>query len=198
VVGLKEAISGEHVYAVGALGDARGEIAVLDGKAYLSYGREGIHTVVHDVPDGEQAMLLVTARVDAWREVAVPADMPDHQLYLFILDQAERSGISTDAPFPFLIEGTMKDILWHVIDGPATEAENESIRRLTDRNADASATLIGFFSASLQGVFTHPGESWHTHVVFGHKGMAGHAGHRAGHVESFSVGTGAVLKLPVR
>ena len=50
--------------------------------------------------------------------------------------------------------------------------------------------VVGFYSAALQGVFTHPGESWHLHVVFENEGKAGHA-------DDISVGQGAVLKLPV-
>jgi acetolactate decarboxylase len=161
-VDLATAISGEHVYGVGALANAAGEITVYDGKAYLSYGKNGINTVTHEVPENEQAMLLVSARVEEWREIMVPADMPDHELYLFVLDQAERDGPSTDAPFPFLIEGLVRDLTWHVIDGPAPESERHGvhafIKRLIEKNREASVSLIGFFSAAIQGTFTHPGE----------------------------------------
>ncbi len=195
VVGLEQALSGGHIYAVGAIWDAGGEITVYDGNVYLSYGRDGIDTVVRDVPEGEQAMLLITAGVEEWREIAVPTDMPDHELYLFMLSQAEKNGLSKDAPFPFLIEGLIRDIQWHVMDGVAPESERHGehsfIRKLIDRQKDIPANLVGFYSAGSQGVFTHPGESYHTHVVFDSKGMAGH-------VESFSVAGGAVLKLPIR
>ncbi len=50
-------------------------------------------------------------------------------------------------------------------------------------------TVIGFYSAGIQGVFTHPGESWHLHILFREE-------ERAGHVDEVVVRKGAVLKLP--
>lgn len=46
-----------------------------------------------------------------------------------------------------------------------------------------STHILGFYSADIQGVFTHPGESWHTHVIIKNE-------NKAGHVEKFGVGKG--------
>ena len=53
-----------------------------------------------------------------------------------------------------------------------------------------SGKIIGFYSAANQGVYTHPGESWHLHLVIEKEG-------KAGHIDAFSVRKGTVLKLPV-
>jgi acetolactate decarboxylase len=195
VVGLKQALSGDHVYAVGALKNAAGEITLHDSETWLSYGRESIEASTHHVPKDEQAMLLVTAIVNTWRDIVIPADMAEHELHLFILSQAEKYGLSTNDPFPFLIEGPVKDMTWHVIAGIQPESEGHGdhafIRRLIENKQLANALLVGFYSGEIRGAFTHPGESWHTHVIFTEE-------RKAGHVESFSVGKGATLRIPVK
>ena len=200
VVDLKTAFDGSHIYGVGAIKNAEGEIAVYDSKAWLSYGKYGMDKVTHEIPEGEQAMLLVTAEVKKWQELVVPKDMSEPELYEFILEQAKQSGINTETPFPFLIEGQLKDLTWHVINGTNSgsggghnqaHGEHSFIKKLMGLKERSPATLIGFYSANIQGVFTHPGESWHTHVIIKDE-------KKAGHVEKFGVLKNSTLKLPVR
>lgn len=198
VVELEQALSGKHTYAVGAIKNAGGEITVYDSEVWLSYGKDGLGSTTRQIPKGEQAMLLVTAQVEKWQEVVMPKDMSESELYVFILEQAKQSGINTGKPFPFLIEGQLKDLSWHVINGTNTGAgdghnqahgEHSFIKKLVELKERSPATLIGFYSADIQGIFTHPGESWHVHVLFRDE-------KKAGHVEKFGVGKGSILKLP--
>lgn len=194
VVDLKTALDGKHTYAVGAIKNAEGEITVYDNKAWLNYGKDGLDKATHEVPAGERAMLLVTASVDKWVEIVIPHDMPENELHIFILNHAEKNGLSADTPFPFLIEGGMKKLVWHVINGPRPDSEGHGshafINKLERESEQVNAILIGFYSGNIQGVFTHPRESWHTHVIMRNKKEAGHA-------EEFGVRKGAVLKLPL-
>jgi alpha-acetolactate decarboxylase len=60
------------------------------------------------------------------------------------------------------------------------------------RQPGASGQLVGVYSGSaLEGVVSHPGERFHLH-------FADAAATVSGHVDRYSVGAGAILKLPVR
>lgn len=199
VAGLKEILAGSHLYAVGALAEGAGEITVSDSGVWLSYGKDGMDSAVRAIPEGEQALMVVTARVEKWKEVTVPNDMPEADFHQFVLAEAGRAGIDTGAPFPFQVDGPAKGLSWHVINGRNPEfrghggphlMNNPPMKLLKERLERASATLIGFYSAGIQGEFTHPGESWHVHVLFRDE-------NRAGHVDEVTIAEGALLKLPL-
>jgi alpha-acetolactate decarboxylase len=192
VVDLKQATSGSHLYGVGATAHGTGEITIIDGKPWLDYGDDGLGNAKHEIADGEQAVLLVTAQVKTWRGVAIPEDMTATQLHKFILAQASSQGINTNAAFPFMLEGTYFDLDWHIVNGRKHGGGHGSggiYKKINEHRAEARGTIIGVYSAALQGVFTHPGESWHIHVVFENEG-------KAGHVDGLSVRKGTTLKLP--
>lgn len=201
-VSVRTALAGKHVYALGAIKNAEGEITVYDDTVWLSYGKDGLNKAIHDIPEGEEAMLLVTAEVKTWKEVTIPLDMDESALYQFILKQADIAGLDTKKAFPFVIEGGIKDLTWHVIKGVSdgktenrghhghASSEYGSLEKHAELVADVDAILVGFYSADSQGVFTHPGESWHSHVIFTDN-------KKAGHVEKFGVRNAAVLKFPM-
>jgi len=75
--------------------------------------------------------------------------------------------------------------------GPAFSRDTGGLfHKVEEHRAETSGAVIGFYSAALQGVFTHPNESWHLHVIFEEEGAAGH-------VDAISVRAGAILRLPV-
>ncbi len=197
VVDLKTALSGPHTYAVGAIKGGNGEITVIDSEVWLAYGRKALNRVVRAIPGGEEASLVVTAQVREWQEIAVPKKMSESELHQFIVEQAEKSGLNTKRPFPFLVEGEFQDLKWHVINGLNPEFTGHfrghggqpPFVQLKEYRKQTSGIVIGFYSANVQGVFTHPGESWHLHILIRDK-------ERTGHVDKVVVGNGAVLKLP--
>jgi alpha-acetolactate decarboxylase len=198
VVKLKTALSAAHTYAMGAIKGGKGEITVIDSEVWLAYGRDRFDRIVRAIPEEEQAAMLVSVEVKNWQEIIVPKKMSESQLHPFIVEQAEESGLNTKKPFPFLIEGAFQDLKWHVINGLNPEFR-ENLKnhggqppflQLKEYRKQASGTVIGIYSADLQGVYTHPGESWHLHIVFRDK-------KRAGHVEKITVLQDTILKLPI-
>ena len=193
VVDLKTALSGSHRFAVGAIKKGEGEITVVDSKVWLAYGREGPGKATRVIPEGEQAVLLVTAQVEEWQSIVVPKTLSESEMHHFVLEQAKKKGLDTKAPFPFLFEGPLASLKWHVINGLNPEFRGHGgpplFHQFKENREKTSGTVIGFYSAGIQGVFTHPGESWHLHILFWKE-------EKAGHVDEVVVGKGAVLKLP--
>lgn len=190
-VDLKTALSAPNMYAVGALAGGAGEITVNNSQVWLAYGKDGLEKTTTSVLEGEEALLLVAADVETWREVALPNEMSEEELHQFIVDQAAAHDIDTSVPFPFLLEGHF-DLDWHVINGPNPDFQGHGgppfLIQVEETVEQKAATIIGFYSADIQGVFTHPGESWHLHVLFAEE-------EKAGHVDKLLV-RDAVLKLP--
>ena len=170
VVELKQAISGESLFAVGAIQHGLGEITVVDGKPYLDYGDDGIGNSKNVIPQEEQAVLLVMAKVNKWQSIEIPGFLPQDKLFEVILSKAKENGLNTEKPFPFLLEGGFKELKVHVINGRNPKFMGHGSKEKFYKMAVATkthqpATVVGFYSASNQGVYTHPGESWHLHAV---------------------------------
>ncbi len=195
VVSLEEALAGPHVYAVGMIAGAAGEITVIDGDASLNYGKSGIGNPVTEIRKGDEAALLIVAHVGRWRTVPIPENMTEVELHGFVLEEARKSGVNTREPFPFLIEGTIRKLVWSVLDGTDPELTRQThqlfFRKLVGYRAEANAVLLGFYPAELQSELAWPGEWWHVHVLFRNEKTTGH-------VNAFSVEKGALLRLPAR
>ena len=193
VVDLGQATSLPNLFGVGAPAHGTGEITILDGKLWLDYGSDGLGNAKHAPAKDEQAVLLVTAQVSKWADVIVPNDMDAKEMQDFILATANAQGIDTDVAFPFAIEGDYFDLDWHILNG-RKEGGGHGLgglfHKIEDHRAQTTGKVVGFYSASEQGIYTHPGESWHLHIVFEKEGMAGH-------VDAISLRKGTILKLPV-
>ncbi len=195
VVDLDKALSASHVYAVGIIKNAEGEITVLDGEAWLNYGRDGIGKTVTQLRKGEKAALLVTACVEKWQTTVVPDDMSESELFSFVFDQAKKTGLNMKAPFPFLIEGKIRKLVWDVLDGTDTDQARKNnqtfLRKLVGYREEAPVILLGFYPGELHNELDYPGELWHIHVVFKDD-------NNTGHLNAFSVMKGDRLQLPSR
>lgn len=193
VVALKTALSPPSTYAVGAIKKGEGEITVFNSNVWLSYGKDGLNKTVRAIPKDEQAALLVTAQVNDWQEVVLPKNMFEPELNQFIVEQAKKHKIDPNIPFPFLLEGQFQDLEWHVIDGLNPQFRGHGgpppFIQLTEQRKQIPAMVVGFYSAATQGVFTHPGSSWHSHVLFQDE-------NKAGHVDRMAVQKDSILKLP--
>lgn len=195
IVELYEALAEPHTYAVGILKNAEGEITALDGEVWLNYGKDGIDKTFNQVPKGEKAMFLVTAQVEKWLKITIPAAMSEQQLHGFVLEQARKSGLDIREPFPFLITGTFRDVVWNVMDGveQGTDARRPQLlwKKLVGYREETQGVVVGFYPASLHAEICHPGEYWHVHMLFTRAKVTGH-------VSAFSVVGGSQLELPLR
>jgi len=202
-VALADAVVAPHTYAVGALEGLRGEVTVVDGRVWRAYPSEaGGPARVAQGDGGEGAALLVAARVPAWRGVPLPVDVAEEgALTAQVEALAAAAGFDLEQPFPFLLEGRLAEVDWHVVDGHrlspgASHAEHQrSAQRGTLR--DAEGVLVGFYSRHHAGVFTHMGERLHLHLLAPATPTPGSAP-VMGHADRIVLRAGTVLRLSER
>ena len=195
VANLHDVIPAANGYAVGAIQNGSGEITIIDNEEWLDYGKDGIGNSINEVPADEETVLLVTAQVADWREIKIPQNFDKHGLFEFILAEAKQHGLDIQAPFPFLLQGSFESIEFHVINGinPKFEGHGSQGHFFNQKKAqrdDQKAVVIGFYSAELQGVYTHPGESWHLHVAIKGENIGAH-------VDDIVAKQNTLLKLPI-
>jgi len=189
---LSEFKERENLYALGAFENLKGEILILDGE---SFSTQAINDEVQFIdPFEEKANLLVTARVESWEAIDLPGDIQTMEdLQNVIEETADRHGLDIDQPFPFIIEGEFGEIEWHVLDWP--EGDNEHTHqkhRTSGPNGvleSQSAKILGFWSDSHHGVFTHHSTNLHMHFVTEDETLAGH-------LDGLANGEGLTLYLP--
>lgn len=181
-------------YAVGALGSATGEITIFDGKIYLSYGKTGIAQTLNHIPKGESAMLLALIRPKKFIEpITIPEEMMDLDFYEWLESQAKAKNIDPTKPFLFILKGTFKELLWHIVHGrniipPKAGEKHYLMEKLFVRKDEEQGIIFGIYRKGKQGVFTHPGDNFHAHGIFAN-------GTQAGHVDNFDLTEGVTLQL---
>lgn len=194
-VALKDAVSGAGIYGLGALADLAGEITIHDGAVFISHGRRMDGLIDQRLAGDAQATLLATARVEKWREVAIPGAMKQAELQAFVVAQARAAGLDTRAAFPFLIRGDIENYRWHVIAEPNPHFGGHGGNAPMARQFDAAgkrmaAEVVGFYSGDrLEGVISHPGEKFHEHLLDPARTLTGH-------LDAYDIAAGAVLLLP--
>ena len=189
-VALAPLLAAPHLYAVGAVAGMRGEITVVDGAAWLALGDRDAGRATPG-PGDAGAALLVAARVADWTRVTISEDIPAADIDRRIEALAAAAGIDIEQPFPFLIEGGLADVRWHVLAGPpgAGSSHDHMDGAVTGEQAAIDGTLVGFFSKHHQGVFTHMGQNVHAHLVNRAMKLAAHA-------DRFSIRASSVIALP--
>lgn len=194
-VRVAEVVPGPHAFALGALSELRGEITVLDDVVWTAYpGHDGAPEVRTGATD-EAAALLVVAAVPRWREVPVTADITADDLDAEIERLATAAGIDTSAPFPVRFSGPLVDLRWHIVDGrklqPGSSHAEHARTAVSGVEASVDGELLGFFSKTHAGVFTHHGSNTHFHIVLPDRPLTGH-------VDGVAIGRGAKVLFPER
>lgn len=159
-------------HAVGALSGLRGEIVIDDGRLCLEHADPAL------ARDPEDATLLVAARVTAWHDISIQAEIPPDELDARIEALLAGAKVDLSQPIPIRIEGTTTDVHWHVV-APGATHDTHATAGPHGVEATSTAPLVGFFA----GVFTHMGQTTHLHTC-------------RGHVDRVGVAAGARLRVP--
>jgi hypothetical protein len=188
-VDLASAMAKHPTTGVGAVTDARGEVAIYDGTLIVSYGRDQSRPAA----ENESAALLATAAVTAWQTIAVPHDVASDEIETFLAHMAAAHSLDAEGPFPFQIRGTLLSYAMHInmepTNGPHGMGQPIAITR--DLKGDAIDGLVaGFYvSRELVGIVSHGGTRTHSHWVA--PDLASTA-----HLDRWGLKAGAVLALP--
>lgn len=182
----------DHLYALGAVAQLKGEIQIFDGAPFISSVNE--NEVAIDPTFSKKAALLVYAIVPSWKEIKIPAAIDTREaLEAFIIETAVSLKIDTSAPFPFLIEGNASALSWHIIDWPEGDMEHTHQKHkesgLNGVLTDKEVSILGFYSDKHKGVFTHHSTNLHMHFKT-------KDGLLAGHLDGFTPSSKMHLKLP--
>jgi alpha-acetolactate decarboxylase len=191
-VSLQSLQNQNNLYGLGALEDLQGEVIIINGNILITPGTSNDGHIVKSSAN-IHATLLATSIVKSWTPIKIPSNTSQTALEVFILKKSSESGIPKDAPFPFMLEGQIKDLAWHVIDGFnfASKPDHRyypAKKQFT--NSHIKGMLLGFYSGKqLEGIISHPKERFHIHFI---DSTLTHAGH----VETFGIGSNATLFLP--
>jgi acetolactate decarboxylase len=191
-IDLSDFHQAEHIYALGAVENLKGEILILDSKPLISTAQGG-KLLVRETLEAQAALLVYTS-VDRWRSFRVPDSVDTYsRLEAHIEQVALNNGLSRDEPFPFLLVGGMQKIDWHVIDWATGDTEHSHEKHKSSGPhgtlTGPAVTILGFFSRHHQGIFTHHTTYLHMHFVLKDRSLAGH-------VDDLVPQPGLVLKLP--
>ncbi len=182
----------DNLYALGAASHLKGEIQIFNGSPVNA--RVENERIIIDPSFDESASLLVYAQIPSWTEITIPASVKTKTaLERFIQVSAVEKGYDMETPFPFLIEGEVSSLDWHVIDWPDGDTvhthEKHKISGLNGTIKDKEVKIIGFFSLYHKAVFTHHTTNMHMHFKTQDSSLAGH-------LDDLLVGNNMILKLP--
>lgn len=180
------------IYALGAFEDLKGEILVLRGE---SYSTRAVADEVRFIDlENESAAFMVWAEVEKWQGFEVPDSVLSFtELENFTALQANNFGIDQTKPFPFGLTGTVAELSWHVIDWPEDDTVHTHEKHMVTGPhgvlTGIPAEILGFYSDSHHGIFTHHSSNMHLHFV-------SQPPLYSGHVDDLTLSPGSTLWLP--
>lgn len=191
-VELASAVHGRSTVGVGSLAGLQGEIAIVGGVAWISRVDGERLACERGTRPGDQATLLATAEVPAWRTQRVERDVTAAELAGWLAEIARQNGLEHTRAWPFVIEGELIGVDAHVLRGRcpfagAVDAAHEPLRRSLPV---VRGRLVGFFAPQAAGELVHHGQAAHVHVVVEFPELF------VGHADAAGVRAGAQLLLP--
>jgi len=189
---LKDFQNSKHFYALGAFENLKGEIQIFNGEPFNTIVVKD--KLTFDKSFEKKASLIVYASVNKWESIKIPEDVVTYeQLEIYIAQAAKEHHINIEAPFPFLIEGTLESFDWHVINWKEGDTEHSHEKHINSglhgTIKNRKVEMLGFYSNAHHAIFTHHTTNMHIHVKTVDNKLAGH-------VDGLTLGKGMILKLP--
>ena len=167
-----DTLPNQDLFGLGAADSLSGELMVVSGKIYQSQVENGNLQVLQN-PQAE-ATLLVYAKVPAWDTLEIKGLMQLQDLL-----QQQSHGRSLEQPFPFLIQGRLEEVKYHVLnfDVDKNDLMNHKEGALTGTMTQKWSTLLGFYATDAKGIYTHHDSNVHIHVLSEDQTIMGHVDH---------------------
>lgn len=193
-VSLSEVLDSDDLVGLGALEGLRGEIAILDGVAWIARVEDGELRCAAETAPTDQATLLIVTSVSAWTTLVLGDDVAPQDLDVLLGRVARQLGFEAGSPLPFQIEGELVEVEAHVLNGQCPHSGSVAPGREPLRRSYSAVRgrLIGYYAPDATGTLVHHGQSTHVHVIVEAPQVY------VGHVDQVGVRAGAVLSLPER
>ena len=176
VISLDSLSSKKNFYALGAIENLKGEIQIFDSKPSNSIVMDSSLQIEDSY--NLKAALLVYAEVKEWNSYETENSTTKNELEAAIFEIAKSNGIDTEKPFPFLLEGTVASLDWHVIDWKGGDTVHTHKKHteagLNGNLKNKQVQIIGFYSTKHKAVFTHHTTNMHMHFKTDDNSVAGH------------------------
>lgn len=162
------------LYGLGPLSYLQGELLINDGQAYVSRVLTDSIMQVEATFDAS-APFFVYANVNEWKELDLPKGIKTiAQLEAFIDEQTK----AAKRPFAFKLKGEVAHAIIHIQNlpkGTAVSSPQEAHQGQTNYPlGQEKVDIVGFFSTSHQGVFTHHDSFLHLHLITSDQTKMGH------------------------
>ena len=191
VIRLDSLSDKKNLYALGAVENLKGEIQIFDSKPSNSFVVDSNLQIKDSY--NLKATLLVYAEVEEWDSYKLEDSTTKDELESTIFELAKSNGINTEKPFPFLLEGKVATLDWHVINWTEGDTihnhkkHKDSGKNGTLKNIDVE--ILGFYSTKHKAVFTHHTTNMHLHFKTKDNAIAGH-------IDDMMLNENITLKLP--
>ena len=180
-----------NLYALGAFEGLSGEVQISNGVSFNSRAKDSTVVIENEIKGA--ASLLVFSQVQNWKEIFLHNNASFSDFESHLENQASRVGINTNEPFPFMLEGKVRELKWHVINWDRNDSIHTHKKHqeagLNGVIKDEKVEIIGFYSKKHKGVFTHHSTNIHMHFINKEKNLAGH-------VDDLIISKSMKLKLP--
>lgn len=175
-IGLDTIAQKEHLYALGAFEGLQGEVQIFDGVSYSSSVLDSV--VIIDKEVKGFASLLVYTQVEKWFENSSFSFPSKTDLDSLLLKEAKKVGINTEKTFPFILEGKVSELQWHVIHwNPQDSIHTHKKHQKSGLNGvvtNENIQILGFYSNKHKAIFTHHSSNLHMHFMSKDQSLAGH------------------------
>jgi acetolactate decarboxylase len=174
VINLDTIANKKGLYGLGPLSYLEGELLINDGTIYVSKVLSDSTMRVFEHTD-VSAPFFVYTNVSSWDEIDLP------QTIKSISDLEKFIDLKTAVfkrPFAFKLTGNVSEAVIHIQNLPkgtkvkSPEDAHQGQVRYRLKNADSE--IIGFFSTTHKGVFTHHDSFMHMHLITNDKTEMGH------------------------
>jgi acetolactate decarboxylase len=164
----------KHLFGFGPLEYLKGEILILDGKAYSSKVISDTTMLVVESYK-IKAPFFAYATINEWKPIALPDS-------IFNLIQLENYlnviSVNDTKPYLFKLEGQIDSAKVHVVnlpEGTIVQSPDEAHQGLKHYHLqNETVDIIGFYSTKHQTIFTHHTTNLHLHLITKDRTKMGH------------------------
>ncbi|NBC57914.1 MAG: alpha-acetolactate decarboxylase [Bacteroidetes bacterium] len=161
------------LYGIGPLEGLAGEITIVEGQIYISTVDDNNQIRVEKQPH-VGAPFFVYTNAEKFKEIKLPEDVTN----LNLLNKFLSKNHDTDNAYMFKLKGQIESGKIHVQNLPPNtkvSSPKEAHQGQVDFEIDNKAVeMIGFYSNSAHGVYTHHDTNIHVHLITKDKTMMGH------------------------